>query len=270
MRIIGHSLLLCLSVLAIGTATHYGIKSFKASGFWASPNGMSTTRSTGYRVSSLKWLEFGITERGPLRVLTNGAFRESTVDASRYAVDYDLVDAAGKIVLSGRYHHRARMTLLREGRSSNRNRPIAKTSYAHSNRPSSNSVEFWIEAPELALPGRLRIRIAEQDENLLEITVRAYQRATLSPRKARSAWQRLSRRKREQLARGFAVPADWLEPFEATALSSHTWRPLGPRGVDNKDYEERFLLIVSDAEFERVPVRSEPSQVDADQAAEAI
>ena len=252
MRVIGHGLLLILCVVAIGAAVHLGFDSLETSGFWAGPKGVRVTRSTAYQGSTLKWLEFGMTERGPLRILSNCALDGFTEDAARYAVDYELIDASGKVVLSGRYHHRARMTLLHNPRRSRHKRLIAKTSYAQTEWPSSNSVEFWIEAPEIALPGRLRIRIAEQDGNVIEVAIRAYQRTTIPQRKAGSAWQRLSRRKREQLARGYAVPAEWLKPFEATALARHTWRALGPKGVDRQDYEERILLIVDDPKFERV------------------
>lgn len=256
MRLIGHCLLLCVSIAIAITATHVAFTWWGATDFLAGPNGIRVSRSTAYRVPSSQWLEFGLSERGPVRVLSNCAFSHLTENAKRYAIDYELLDSSGQVVLSGRYHHRALMTRLRNPQQADHALPIAKTSYAGTQMPSSNSAEFWIDAPDLDVPGRLRIRIAELDDAIVEISARAYQRTELSPRKARSAWQRLSRRRREQLARGFAVPSDWLEPFETTALASLTWHALGPKGVEDEDYEERVLLIVNDPDFERYPNRT--------------
>jgi len=254
MRAIGHALFFFVVIAVLGAATHFSLVWLETTNFFAGPNGISVSRSTAYRVPSSEWLEFGITERGPIRVVSNCAFNQMTQNPTRYALDYELLDSSGEIIHGGRYHHRAKITLLRDPRQTADDPPIAKTSYAGTNLPSSNSVEFWIEAPDLNVPGRLRIRVAEHPDRVVEVAVRTYQRNELSPRKAKSTWQRLSRRKREQLTRGSAVPSDWLEPFETTALASFTWRPLGPRGVENEDYEERTLLIVNDPELERYRV----------------
>ena len=256
MRIIGHSLLLLVLVALGGAAVHFTLEWLESTDFLAGPNGVRASRSTAYRVSASQWLEFGVTERGPVRILSNCAFSHPVENATRYAIEYELLDSSGLAIQSGRYHHRAQISLLSDPTRADRTLPISKPSYADTHLPGSNSVEFWSEAPNLDVPGRLRIRIAERDNAIIEIAARAYQRTALSPRKAKSAWQRLSRRKREQLARSFAVPSDWLEPFETTALAGLAWHALGPKGVENQDYEERVLLIVNDPAFERHPTRS--------------
>jgi hypothetical protein len=256
MRTIGHSLLLFVLVAIGGAAIHFTFEWLETTDFLAGPNGVRVSRSTAYRVSASQWLEFGITERGPVRILSNCAFSHPVENATRYAIDYELLDSSGQVIQSGRYHHRAQISLLSDPTRADRTLPISKTSYADTQLPGSNSAEFWIEAPNLDVPGRLRIRIAERDSAIIEIAARAYQRTALSPRKAKSAWQRLSRRKREQLARSFAVPSDWLEPFETTALAGLAWHALGPKGVENQNYEERVLLIVNDPAFERHPTRT--------------
>lgn len=256
MRVIGHSLLLFVLVAIGGAGIHFTFEWLETTDFLAGPNGVRVSRSTAYRISASQWLEFGITERGPVRILSNCAFSHPVENATRYAIDYELLDSSGQIIQSGRYHHRAQISLLGDPTRADRTRSISKTSFADTQLPGSNSTEFWIEAPKLDVPGRLRIRIAELDSSIIEIAARAYQRTQLSPRKANSAWQRLSRRKREQLARSFAVPSDWLEPFETTALAGLAWHALGPRGVENQDYEERVLLIVKEPALERHQTRT--------------
>jgi hypothetical protein len=256
MRTIGHSLLLFLLIAIGGAAIHLTFEWLETRDFLAGPNGVRVSRSTAYRVSASQWLEFGVTEQGPVRILSNCAFSHPVEKATRYAIDYELLDSSGQVIQNGRYHHRAQISLLSDPTRTDRALPIPKTSYADTQLPGSNSVEFWIEAPKLDVPGRLRIRVAEHDSAIIEIAARAYQRTELSPRKAKSAWQRLSRRKREQLARSFAVPSDWLESFETTALAGFAWHALGPKGVESQDYEERVLLIVNDPAFERHPTRS--------------
>ncbi len=251
MRVIGYSLLLLLLTVLVCTAAHSGIQWLETTSFLTDPNGIRASRSTAYRVSSSDWLEFGLPEHGRVRILSNSAFKKLRRDTARYAIDYELLDSSGQIVLKGRYHHRARMTLLVNSNAQGDRGPISKTAYAESRNPGSDAEDFWIEAPAFSLPGRLRLRIAEQSPAIVEIAARAYQRVQLSPRKANSAWQRLGRRKREKLTRGFALSSEWLESFETTALASFSWRPLGPRGVELKDYEERALTIVTDPRFER-------------------
>jgi len=257
MRTIGHSLLL-FALIAIGsTAIHFGFEWLETTDFLAGPNGIRVSRSIAYRVSSSQWLEFGLTERGPVRILSNCALSHPDEKITRYAIDYELLDSSGQILQSGRYHHRARINLLTDPQETDLQRPIAQTSFADTRLPGSSSSEFWIEAPDLDVPGRLRIRLAERGDAIVEVAARAYQRTELSPKKARSAWQRLSRRKREQLARSFAVPTDWLEPFETTALAGFAWHALGPKGVEGEGYEERMLLIVNDPAFERHHARTD-------------
>jgi hypothetical protein len=256
MRLIGHSLLVFMLIAFGSAAFHLAFEWLETTDFLAGPNGVRVSRSTAYRVSDSQWLEFGITERGPVRILSNCAFSHPVENATRYAVDYELLDSSGQVIQSGRYHHRAQISLLSDPTRADRRLPLSRTSYADTQLPGSNSAEFWIEAPDLDVPGRLRIRIAERDTPIVEIAARAYQRTQVSPRKANSAWQRLSRRKRERLARSFAVPSDWLEPFETTALAGLAWHALGPKGVENQDYEERVLLIVNDPAFGRHPTRT--------------
>lgn len=251
MRIIGHSLLLIALLAVAAIAIVLGSEWLGTTGFLPGPNGIRASRSTAYRVPTTSWLAFGLSERGPIRVLSNCAFESTAETESRYALDYELLDSGGEIVLSGRYHHRAQITLLIEAGQKRDAQPISKTSFADFQRPGSNAADFWIETEDLELPGTLRVRIADQAREIVEISARAYQRTELSPRKAKSAWQRLSRRKREEFARGLAVSSEWLEPFETTALARFDWRPLGPRGVEERDYEERLLLVVSDPKFER-------------------
>lgn len=251
MRVIGYSLLLFLLIAIVSATAHSGIEWLGTTDFLAGPNGIRVTRSTAYRLSSSEWLEFGLPEHGPIRILSNSAFERMNKSTARYALDYEVLDSVGKRILGGRYHHRTQITLLVDSDADDELAPISKTSYARDRNPGSNAEGFWIDAPDIKLPGRLRLRIAEQAPAIVEIAARAYQRSELPPRKARSAWQRLSRRKREKLARGFAISSEWLEPFETTALARFSWRPLGPQGVEGKDYEERTLLIVSDPRFKR-------------------
>ena len=258
MRAIGYSLLLFLS-LATATATaHLGFEWLATTNLLTGPDGIRVTRSTAYRLPSSSWLEFPVAEHGLIRVLSNCALGALERNAARYAVDYEMLDSSGRVILSGRYHHRVHLTLLVASNASDHTSPISKTSYAQSRNPGCNAADFWIDAPDFSLPGMLRIRTAEQGPSIVEIAARAYQRVELSPRKARFAWQRLSRRERERLARGFALSSEWLQPFETTALAQFSWRPLGPRGVEDQDYEERVLLVVNDPGFERLPVTAQP------------
>jgi len=90
MRAIGHALSLFVVIVVLGAATHFSLGWLKTTDFFAGPNGISVSRSTAYRVSSSEWLEFGITERGPIRLVSNCAFNRVTQHPTRYALDYEL------------------------------------------------------------------------------------------------------------------------------------------------------------------------------------
>jgi len=254
MRILGRLLLVVAFASIAGVMLYLSLTWYSGESGWFGSGRSGVTRATAYRLSPTQWLEFGITESGPLRVLSNAAFStlpeienaDARPDRRYYAIDFEIIDATGAVFQSGRYHHRASVTLLHDPTLVLGGPLVPRTSYADSDHAGSKAEEFRLSAIGLALPAQLRMRRAEVDPMLREISVRAYQQQELSARKSKTVWQRLSRRARERRTRGFALPPARLQPIEVAALTRVSWRPLGPRGVEGEDYAEHRLLIVND------------------------
>lgn len=89
----------------------------------------------------------------------------------------------------------------------------------------------------------LRIRLVAADSDIREVGVRVYEPEAIPEHSIAASWQRLSLTQRERLAEGNVFPVALLTEDETAAILSRRWRPVGPAGIEGKDYRVRILYI---------------------------
>lgn len=92
----------------------------------------------------------------------------------------------------------------------------------------------------------VRITLAETEAAIAEVGLRLYEPEAIPEHSIEGFWQRLSERQRTRLAEGNVYPHNLLTSTERAAVLSQRWRPVGPTGVQDREYRVRSLFARED------------------------
>jgi hypothetical protein len=87
----------------------------------------------------------------------------------------------------------------------------------------------------------MRLLTGTTDRGVIGVDARVYERRPIIASAAQSAFVRLSPGERKRLSRSNAFPADMLTSQERINISVNQWRPVGPAGIDGRDYNMGVL-----------------------------
>ncbi len=169
-----------------------------------------------------------------------------------YALNVEVLDEAGKVLLQKDYHQRANLLELRraDGNLS------ASAFYLQTDLiPLSNDVTS-LNLSEYPQAKRLRVRLAQQDSNLADVVLRVYQARPESAQAGAHRWQRLSKQQQEELARGSVHGKNLLDAQERQNLLRNSRIALGPLGNEGHDYQVRdlYVLFENEGEIRAAPI----------------
>ncbi|WP_427969094.1 hypothetical protein [Altererythrobacter sp.] len=85
------------------------------------------------------------------------------------------------------------------------------------------------------------IEVLDEDQGVLGVDLRAYEQRPFLGSQAISAFLRRSKAEKRSLAAANAFPSDMLTQDEMTFLAANHWRPVGPTGIEGRDYQA-FVL----------------------------
>jgi hypothetical protein len=92
----------------------------------------------------------------------------------------------------------------------------------------------------------IRVLAGTADSDVVAIDVRVGERRPLNASAAESAFARFSQEDRARLAAANAFPPELLTREERTEIAINQWRPIGPVGIDGRDY--RMMVLYEEAE----------------------
>lgn len=229
---------------------HRKIKAFGLAG--------SAQRSLAYHLSAGQWLEFALPEASrQLRVVSNlnvNLHGDSPVQTAgppqrwQYALHYQLIDSRGKLLADQVYYQNSRLTVYRD----------AQGDFYHAN--------YYSDSPLTPLDGRLmllgsralpqaaylRLKLETAEPQAADAVVRVYVPAKIAEHRIGTRWLRLNEKQQETLANHSVYPASHLSEQEKLNLIRHQWDPVGPRGVQGKDYHSRFLYALDDISYDKM------------------
>ncbi len=216
--------------------------------------------SVAYVVPKDKWLEFPVNAYDDLvRVISNVnvsprfmGFPETTWE---YALRYQIVDTQGKIIEDKRYHHRARLALFEDKQQ----RIHTSTFYLDQDQVPTSGRILLLNLTGMGNVAKIRLKVEYSDPSIGSIVARLYQRESLTQEALRSEWRRLSERQQQNLARASVYGPELLRDFETQNLLRRRWRPQGPLGVQDKDYQRRRLYVLEEPQGEPVDEYIVPS-----------
>ncbi|MCU7893255.1 MAG: hypothetical protein KZQ78_17380, partial [Candidatus Thiodiazotropha sp. (ex Ustalcina ferruginea)] len=97
--------------------------------------------------------------------------------------------------------------------------------------------------PLVRSAARLLLKVRSMDPLLQEVMVRSYEPEQYSEHRLDAAWNQLTRYQRDRIALGSVFSPDLLVPQERRNLMRNRWNPLGPSGVQERDFQVRKLFV---------------------------
>ena len=213
------------------------------------PTSATANTSLVYTITPNRWLKFAIPEQSSqLRIISNADIQSSatvTPDMTwDYALSYEILDKKGKILNKGLYHQRSRLTTYQD----------AQNKILYSN--------YYANPKKLPLDGRLILLALEADAAyvrlgletvnpaIIETAVRVYVPTKISKQQLATSWLRMSQAEKDNLAKHSIYPASLISTAEKNNLLKHQWQPIGPLGIEDKDYQAQTLYTLKDLQQE--------------------
>lgn len=175
----------------------------------------------------------------------------------RYAIRYEVLDAAGTVILGHDYNLSTQVSEFRDEKSG---RLFTSSFYLETSLVPADGKVVPIKLTDLSgKAARLRLRLASKDPALSEVVARVYTREPASLHKIRNLWQRITPEKKQMMARGNVYTADLLSEHEKVNLLMQQWSPQAPTGIEGDDYERRELYVLREIEGTEVRQPTPPA-----------
>jgi hypothetical protein len=155
-----------------------------------------------------------------------------------YALQAELLDGQGRVIARREIY--SRTTLLRP--DGTRRGPLRF--YRGSNELIALADEVRIAAAQPF--SAIRLTAARLSADLVAVDVRMSERRPLLASAAASAFARYSSGDQARLAAPNGFPSELLTPAERSNIAINQWRPVGPTGIDGRDY--RMLVLYEEAD----------------------
>lgn len=212
-----------------------------------------------YIAERSRWLNFPVPgDANRVRLVSNANLYDLAKAAARrsadprtrwrYALEIEVLDAGGQVLLRRVHHHRTDIAELRLGDG----RIVTPAFYLNAAFTPMEGVVVTLNLAGLPQAARLRVRAAEQDADIADIAVRTYFPEPASDRDAEHQWQRLSERQKTAFAKGSVYAHELLTEAERRNLLLNQWQPAGPQGAQGNDFAARDLYVLRDVEAEPV------------------
>lgn len=227
------------------------VQRYKTGGMQQSSGSVSS--SIVYPVKPGEWLTFNIPEGSQhLRIISNAHIRKpdniTLQDNWKYILRYQLVDGGGKVIMDELYHHRSWLTSYRDEQGG----VFFGNFYSgHALTPLDGRL-ILLSMMAIQQAVSVRISFIRQSREVEETALRLYVPAKISEHRLAAVWLRMSNKDKEILAKPSVYPPSLLSETEKTNLLKHQWQPVGPVGVEGKDYIFRTLYVHKELEQERL------------------
>jgi hypothetical protein len=187
------------------------------------------------------------------RIITHPILAEGSAgdgESWSYAVRAELLDAQGRMLVRHEVHSR---TALIEPDGSRRG-PVRF--YRRSTELVAPPDEVRIASPQPF--HAIRLTSAALAGDLIAVDVRVSERRPLLASAAASAFSRYSADDQARLSAPNAFPPALLTPTERANIAINQWRPVGPTGIDGREYRMRVLYEEEGTADDSDELRSDP------------
>lgn len=214
----------------------------------------ASNSSIVYILKPSHWLEFKLpTGADNVRLISNASIAVTLpteqTDSWQYALDYQLLDNNGQLLLEDIYHKRTSHNKIEDSVTGEL---FAPNFYLSDELAPLDGQSILLNLSNFPDVDRLRVRLADPDPAINDVVVRVYYHEKIPKRKLSLIWKRMSDKRKETLASGNIYSFDLLTDQEKRRLLSELQRPLSPVGIEGYTYQSRLLYSMQGYEGQRV------------------
>jgi hypothetical protein len=204
--------------------------------------------STSYVIATDRPLEFRLSGHADLvrlrtHALLPAAGEQRAAPTAGYALDIELLDSDGNLLHRESQHIRSIVGRYLDAATGE---PFAVNLVDDSNFSVAGVNLIPLSLADWPAAEVVRVRLAGADAQISEVGIRVYEPEAIPEHSIERFWQRLSDRQRSRLAEGNVYPQNLMTGEERAAVLSRRWRPVGPSGVEDRDYRVRSLFTRED------------------------
>ena len=231
-----------------------------------SKNPTGTTVQLAYQLKEKKETNFPI-DRGTksLKFITNAEYYKTHEDSVNYAINIEILNSAGKILLKKIYHFKNYTELYKKRHSS---RVLSNPFLIKGRCYITPNFTFILPIDNLKNPSLLKVKWVPLDnvKNVKSVMIRMSSQEQISALKKNIMWYRLSPDTKKSLASGNFYPANMLTTAEKQNILLHLWSPIGPTGNSGYDYKVRRIgrMPTSDLVHTTLLVHDDPKIDESD------
>lgn len=201
----------------------------------------SFQRQPVFQVSTVKPLVFPVSREDTfVRIVCHAdidAFQKEKVRENPFVIMVEALDAQGHLLKSIPYTFKARL-------SQEQMAPNTQI-FFYEDSPDTPTLRHVIEVNLKSLkPRALRIKLISKDALIKNVWATVLEPNTQADRTLLSSWYRLPETHQLSLSRGGVFPASTLSNTQRENLVHHRGRPIGPWGVEGRDYIQTVLCTL--------------------------
>jgi len=201
-----------------------------------------------YLVSKEEWLTFEIKSYATqLKFISTANFIPDIAKIEdnrhiRYSLEYELFDDDDLLLDSKIHHMKTSFSKFLD-----ENKTLIQTRFYLDVPLKPNiSQSFFIGLKNHPNARKIRLKVKSKDPRIVDIAIRNYYLEEIPEYKREITWERMSKEKKEHLARANVYSIEYLNSYEKYHIVSSLWKPNGPIGVEGKDYQVRRLYLLTE------------------------
>ena len=197
----------------------------------AEVNRSDADRSNAIELQRDDWVTFQIPETAnAIRLLTNAALQDPELPATtqtdprtgwRYAIEYQLLDLAGQQIDEAAYHFRSRVEPMMDVETG---KPVYPMFFEDSTVATQTRVmQVGLKSFSNPKPALVRVRFKSADENIESVAARVLSQIERHDAHERTTWNRLTRKRRDEICKYCVYDSDLLGFSERASLMRWRW-----------------------------------------------
>ena len=209
-----------------------------------------------YPLSEEKWLDFSLLDYDQeIKIVSNAEVPvdvELNVDDRLiYTFEYQVVDGDGQVLKQGEISQKTRQLIFFDHETQQN---YVSSSYYPAIANPLDSRLYMLNLRGYQGARLLRLRVKYKQQPITEVIARVYHHVPIASNKLDYQWQRMSIERKNSLARSsvYFSQQQLLTDEEKRLLINNLWTPMGPLGVNDKDYITKKLYVKREVEQDSI------------------
>ncbi len=209
-----------------------------------------------YQLESENWLTFNLMGFDKeIKVVSNAELplgvSMTTEDRWLYSIEYQVLDDDNRLLFEGQISQKTGQKIFIDELTQIQ---YVSSSYYPATLNPLDSRLYMINLRGFNNPTKLRLRMQSLQSPLVGVIARVYHRVPVATSKLDYQWQRMGIEKKNNLAKAsvYQSQLQLLREEEKKLLMNNLWTPMGPLGINDRDYKTKKLYVKREVEQDSI------------------